>query len=176
MRDIAIERDASGAAVRLWIGSRAVPAPQGSPCSVRTLPVVCLACGSAVPRNPHHAKEHRYCSPRCRAAHYRAARQPALPGQSRVERAFASWIDTPAGRHVEGEVARLALEDLRAGDRRGEINLYLALVRRASRGLTKDAQGYVCNNNHRALLARRLMDSIDELRGFFRTRDLRGVR
>src|SRR5574341_1942259 len=85
-----------------------------------------------------------------------------------------AWIETPAGRYVEAEVTRLALEDLRAGDRRGEINLYLALVRRASRGLTPDAAGYVCNNSHRSLLARRLMERVPELAGYFRTRELRG--
>jgi hypothetical protein len=103
------------------------------------------------------------------------ARQPALPGASRVERRFAEWIETPAGRYVEAEVLKLAREDLADGYRRGEINLYLALVRRASRQLTKDRQGYACNQNHRAYLARRLMAGHGELRGFFLTRDLRGV-
>jgi len=102
------------------------------------------------------------------------ARQAALPGESRVERAFTAWIATPAGRYVEAAVARLALEDLAGGDRRGEINLYLALVRRASRGLTKDQEGYACNNSYRSLLARRLMATVPELEGFFKIRDLRG--
>lgn len=94
--------------------------------------------------------------------------------ESRVERAFADWISTPAGRYVEAEVERLALEDLEAGERRGEINLYLALVRRSSRGLTKDRAGYACNQNHRAYLSRRLMERVPELRGFFLTRALFG--
>ncbi len=95
--------------------------------------------------------------------------------ESRVEAAFREWIATPAGRYVEAEVTRLALEDRRAGDRRGEINLYLALVRRSSRGLTKDRDGYRCNQNHRAFLARRLMARVPELAGFFETRALRGA-
>ena len=126
-----------------------------------------------------------YCSRACSDKGYNAAhpvvrrapetvKQRALPGQSRVERAFAEWIDTAPGRYVEAEVARLAREDKAAGDRRGEINLYLALVRRSSRGLTLDAQGYRCNNSHRSLLARRLMDTRPELAGFFEVRPLRG--
>jgi hypothetical protein len=93
---------------------------------------------------------------------------------SRVEAEFDDWIVTPAGRHVEAEVLRLALEDVEAGERRGEINLYLALVRRSSRGLTADRSGYRCNNSHRSLLARRLMARHPELAGFFRTRPLYG--
>lgn len=93
---------------------------------------------------------------------------------ARVEAEFEDWIVTPAGRHVENEVLRLALEDVAAGERRGEINFYLALVRRTSRALTKDRAGYACNNNHRSLLARRLMERHPELRDFFKTRALRG--
>lgn len=33
----------------------------------------CLVCGSTFTLNPCHAKEHVYCSPRCRASHYRQA-------------------------------------------------------------------------------------------------------
>lgn len=95
---------------------------------------------------------------------------------SRVEARFSEWIATEAGRYVESQVRHLALEDKRAGDRRGEINLYLALVRRASRELTKDAEGFVCNNSYRSLLARRLMARTPELGGFFVTRRLRGRR
>jgi hypothetical protein len=101
-------------------------------------------------------------------------RQRALPGESKVERAFAAWIETPAGRYVEAEVARLAREDRAAGDRRGEINLYLALVRRSSRGLTKDRAGFRCNNSFRSLLARRVMSHFPDLAGMFETRELRG--
>ncbi len=135
-------------------------------------------CGKALT-----GKQERWCSETCRwkvwdAAHPRLpgrARQAALPGESRVERAFREWIETEAGRYVEAEVLRLALEDLADGYRRGEINLYLALVRRASRHLTKDRAGFACNNNFRSLLARRLMAGHGELAGFFETRDLRGM-
>jgi hypothetical protein len=106
----------------------------------------------------------------------RVVGQRALPGQSRVERAFAEWIRTPAGRYVEAEVLKLAREDLADGYRRGEINLYLALVRRSSRGLTKDRLGYACNNSFRSLLARRLMAGHGEFRSFFEVRGLHGIR
>ena len=117
-----------------------------------------------------------YCSDRCRLLAWakRQTRQRAIPGESRVERAFREWIASESGRYVEAEVARLALEDRAAGDRRGEINLYLALVRRASRGLTKDREGYRCNNSWRSLLARKLMSERPELAGWFETRTLRG--
>src|SRR5574341_1021542 len=154
--------------------TRAEDTPYVPPSSELKRTRACLVCGSTFAVNPCHAKEHRYCSARCRAQHYRAEKQRVFPGESKVERRFREWIETPAGRYVEAEVTRLALEDLRAGDRRGEINLYLALVRRASRGLTPDAAGYVCNNSHRSLLARRLMERVPELAGYFRTRELRG--
>jgi len=140
-------------------------------------------CGTSVaPQRLRRGEPRAYCSDTCRRKHWEALhprqalpapRQSALPGESRVERAFTAWIDTAPGRHVEAEVARLAREDKAAGDRRGEINLYLALVRRSSRHLTLDAQGYRCNNSHRAMLARRLMER-PELAGFFEIRDLRG--
>jgi hypothetical protein len=100
--------------------------------------------------------------------------QRALPGESRVERAFAAWIETPAGRYVETEVVRLAREDRAAGDRRGEMNWYLSSVRRQTRGLTKDRSGFACNNSYRSLLARRVMRRNPDLDGFFETRELRG--
>lgn len=103
-----------------------------------------------------------------------ACHQLTLPGESRVERLFGEWIQTSAGCYVEAEVTRLALEDRRAGDRRGEINLYLALVRRSSRGLTKDAAGFRCNNSFRSLLARRVAEHNSDLAGFFVLRALRG--
>ena len=154
--------------------------------SAAILPCLC-GCGRPRPASKRRDRFPRdYASDACRARARnrriaqllalgaKPARQAALPGESRVERAFASWIGTPAGQYVEAEVARLAIEDLQAGDCRGEINLYLALVRRASRGLTKDRAGYACNNNYRSLLARRLMAMLPGLRGFFRVRDLRG--
>jgi len=138
---------------------------------------LCLRC-----RRPLTGRQVRWCSETCRwqvwdEAHPRVAgraRQAALPGESRVERTFAEWIYSAPGRYVEGEIVRLALEDRAQGDRRGEMNLYLALVRRSSRGLTRDRAGFRCNNNFRSLLARRVMERVPELVGYFETRDLRG--
>lgn len=166
---ISVERDEDGAAVRLVFSD--------APSSVlKRTTRACLACGSDFEINPCHKKEHLYCCARCRAWHYRQEKQRTLPTLSRVERAFAEWIETPAGQYVEREVLRLAREDKAAGDRRGEINLYLALVRRSSRGLTPDAAGYRCNNSYRSLLARKVMREHADLDGFFETRDLRGRR
>jgi hypothetical protein len=132
-------------------------------------------------RKPLTGRQSKWCSDACYwrvwdKAHPRVgrARQAALPGESRVERAFAEWIASAAGRYVEREVIRLAREDKAAGDRRGEMNLYLALVRRSSRGLTKDRCGFRCNQNHRSFLARKLMAEQADLRDFFETRELRG--
>jgi hypothetical protein len=48
----------------------------------------CLACGQDFAVNPHHARAHRFCSPRCRASHHR---QLALV---RVERhADPAWLE-----------------------------------------------------------------------------------
>ncbi len=102
------------------------------------------------------------------------AAQPALPGESRVERAFTAWIGTAEGWYVEREVVRLAREDKAAGDGRGELNLYLALVRRSARGLRRDPAGFRCSNNHRSLLARKIMQDCADLRDFFELRVLRG--
>ncbi len=156
------------------------PAGQGKPLQRDPIGRRCSRAGCP---NRLSGRQERWCSEICRwkawdRAHPRLpgrARQPALLGESRVERRFAEWIETPAGRYVETEVLRLAREDLADGYRRGEINLYLALVRRGSRHLTKDRAGFACNQNHRAYLARRLMAGHLELTGFFQTRDLRGV-
>jgi len=143
---------------------------------------LCGICRKPVPPRAYPGgspKEH--CSPGCRRIAWERAHpgrrgwQAAIPGESRVERRFAEWIETPAGRYVEAEVLRLALERRRAGRRRGEINLLCALVRDQSYGLGKDEQGYAVNNSYRSLLARRLMAEHPELEGWFETRDLRGV-
>jgi hypothetical protein len=96
--------------------------------------------------------------------------QGHLFGSTALERAFRDWIASPSGRYVEQEVIKLAHEDLAAGFRRGEINLYLAMVRRSSRHLTKDSAGFACNNSYRAQLARKIMREHHELDGFFKTR------
>lgn len=111
---------------------------------------------------------------RSQCASEMAALSQGLPFGSQLERAFSTWIQGDAGRYVEAEVTRLALEDRRSGRQRGEINLYLALVRRSSRGITKDRDGYACNNSYRAQLARKLMRECQELRDYFEVRPLRG--
>lgn len=136
------------------------------------------ACGCGTLVSTEHRRKYVDGQHRLRAWALAQAKkltsQRALPGESRVEREFEDWIETPAGRYVEAEVRRLALEDVEVGERHGEINFYLAMVRRESRGLTKDRRGYACNNSHRAYLARRLMEGVPQLHGFFKTRALYG--
>ena len=155
-------------------------APREAHESVATL---CRGCHAPIPPGRKRGSERRHCSPECRRRAWDAAnrprvqpRQAVLPGESRVERRFREWIETPAGRYVEAEVTRLALERRRAGRRRGEINLLCAIVRDQSFGLAKDGEGYAVNNSFRSLLARRLMAAQPELAGWFETRELRGVR
>ena len=102
------------------------------------------------------------------------ARQAALPGESRPERLFARWIETPEGQAITRMVRQFALERVRAGRRRGEINYLCAKVRDETLGLGKDEQGYAVNNTIRAHLARYLMEREPELAGWFETRTLRG--
>lgn len=95
--------------------------------------------------------------------------------ESRVERVFSSWITTDAGRIVEAEVIRMARLDKAAGYRRGEVNYYFATIRRNTRGLGRDGEGYVVNNSMRSLLVRRVLARCPDLAGFFETRALRGA-
>lgn len=154
--------------------------PREAHVSVATL---CAACHGPIPEGRRRGSERKHCSPACRRRAWddanrprRGARQAVLPGESRVEREFAQWIETPAGRHVEAEVVRLAREDKADGERFGEVNYYFAKIRRESRHLTKDRRGFRCNHNHRKYLAERVMERNADLAGFFRTRELRGVR
>lgn len=94
--------------------------------------------------------------------------------ESRVEAAFREWIETPAGRYVEAEVVRMARQDKANGYRRGEINYYFATIRRNTRGLGRDGEGYAVNNSRRAQLVRKVMREQRDLDGYFETRDLRG--
>jgi hypothetical protein len=145
------------------------------PQSVRTLQRDCLACGSAFALNPRHAKEHRYCSARCRAAHYRADKQRAIPGESRVERAFREWIASEDGQIVEDEVIRRARKLQRMGRKSYGIAALVEAIRydNAIR-ILGTSDGFRINNSHRSLLARRVMERVPELREFFTCRDLRG--
>ena len=102
------------------------------------------------------------------------ARQAALPGESRVERAFAAWIATPAGRHVEREVIRLA-RDLRAvGITRYGIAGIWERLRWDRAVRVPGSAEWKLDNRYRSHLARKVMAEVPELAGLFETRDLRG--
>ena len=150
----------------------------------------CLCgCGRERPASKRRGRFQRYyatdaCRARMRnrriakvlAAGGAFASQPALPGQSRVRRLFDAWIGTEQGRRIEAEFVRLALEDKAAGERRGEAGYYFSTIRRLTRGLGRDAQGFKCNHIYRSHLARRVMERNADLAGFFETRRERGVR
>ena len=133
----------------------------------------CLVCGRAFTLNPCHAKEHRYCSPRCRAQHYRQDKQRVIPGQSRVERAFSAWIQSESGQAVEGHVVRYA-RMLRG---RGVKHYGIAGIWERIRWdftLTRGDEPFKLNNSFRSLMVRRVVERLPELAGFFETRPLRG--
>ena len=169
----------------LGLGPGTVPAPTSAtatPAAVNGTQVASWyepcrgGCGTLIRKQ--HGR--RYCSDRCRLLAWakrqveRDTGQRALPGESRVERAFAEWIETPAGRYVEAEVVRMARQDRADGYRRGEINYYFATIRRNTRGLGRDGDGYAVNNSRRAHLVRKVMREHADLGSFFETRDLRG--
>lgn len=146
--------------------------------SVRTLCRACVECGREYEVNPRHAPTHQFCSPRCRAAHHRRPRQAVLPGESRVERAFADWIGSEDGQTVEAEVVRHALLLRAAGEKRfgmaaiWEVIRYDRAVRLDRATVSPDA--WRLNNDFRSLMARRVMQRVPSLAGFFETRGLRG--
>ncbi len=95
--------------------------------------------------------------------------------ESRVEREFDRWIETTDGRRVEAEVVKRArLLQTRGWRHYGIAALIEAVRYDASVSLLGDADGYRVNNNHRSLLARRVMERYPDLSDFFETRDLRG--
>ena len=122
-----------------------------------------------------------YCTPRCGNAAYNAshkvvrAAQRALPGESRVERAFAAWISSEDGRVVEAEVIRRAmLLRSRGYQRWGIASLWEAIRYDHTLALKGEAGAWRLNNSYRSLLARKVMGDVPQLAGFFSTRDLRG--
>lgn len=97
-------------------------------------------------------------------------------GPSRVERAFAEWIETPDGRRVEGECLRRARALMARGVEHFGISALFESIRYDWKvGLLGDEE-YRLNNNHRSHMARRLMEFYPDLEGFFEVRELWGVR
>ena len=95
--------------------------------------------------------------------------------ESRVEREFARWIETPDGRRVEAEVVRRARLLMGRGWRHYGVAAIVETIRYdASVSLLGDPSGYRINNNHRSLLARHVMRHHPDLSTFFEVRDLRG--
>jgi hypothetical protein len=98
-----------------------------------------------------------------------------LPGESRVERAFAEWIGSEDGQIVLDEVIRRARKLQQMGRKSYGIAALVEAIRydNAIR-ILGTSDGFRINNSHRSLLARRVMERVPELRAFFTCRDLRG--
>lgn len=135
----------------------------------------CAACGT-----PLHGRQRSWCSDSCRfqawdKTHPRQFRQAALPGQSRVERAFAEWERSEDGQIVKAEVIRRARLLLAHGRRHyGIAGLWEAIRYDFTLALKGEVGAWRLNNNYRSLLARQVMDECADLKGFFETRELRG--
>jgi hypothetical protein len=91
-----------------------------------------------------------------------------------VRREFAAWIETEDGRRVEAEVTRRARELAARGKRRGIAALFESIRYDSEVGLIGGGE-YLLNNDHRAHLARRVMERNADLAGFFEVRAERGV-
>lgn len=105
------------------------------------------------------------------------ARQRALPGESRVERAYREWIASEDGQVVRDEVIRRARLALAQGILRWGIKGIWEAIRWDNRlALKAEAGAWKLNNSFPSLLARDVMAEVPELRTFFKTRGLRGVR
>jgi hypothetical protein len=101
------------------------------------------------------------------------ASQRALPGESKVERAFEAWVTSEDGRIVEAEVVRRARRLLANGKTRfGIAALWEAM--RYDAAVDVSCGEWKLDNSYRSLLARRVMTRYSDLEGFFETRELRG--
>jgi hypothetical protein len=102
--------------------------------------------------------------------------QRALPGQSRVERAFAGWIRTEDGQVVEAAVIGRARTLLASGTRHyGIAGIWEAIRYDFTLALKGEAGSWRLNNSFRSLLARKVMSENADLAGYFETRSLRGL-
>lgn len=101
-------------------------------------------------------------------------RQERLPFESRVEREFNAWIDTPDGLVVVAEAVRRARALKAKGFRRFSTAAIFDSIRYDwSVGLVGDGK-YRLNNHYTSFLARLLMRNYPDLAGFFEIRRLRG--
>ena len=134
---------------------------------------VCRICGT-----PLSGRQKLWCSDAHRFVAWDRANprppQRALPGESRVERAFRDWIASEDGQVVEAEVIRRAmLLRSRGYQRWGIASLWESI--RYDRTVTLRGESVAkLNNSYRAHLARKVMGDVPQLAGFFSTRDLRG--
>ena len=118
-RGIEIERDETGAAVRLWIG-RAIPeagqTSSGLSGSVATLgdATPCDFCGVEIPPARRHGSKRRFCSEKCRRDSWEAKHPRTLvPEQPRLDftPAASDLAHALRGRETRAQriVARLRL-------------------------------------------------------------------
>lgn len=155
----------------------AVNGSERAPCGPVRVRTCAGGCGTIIPDTLRRL----YCSDRCRLLAWakrqaESGKQRALPGESRVERAFREWVSSPDGQTVEREVIGRARLLLARGRRRYGIAALVEAIRYDwSVRLDGEPGGPRLNNSHRSLLARKVMSEQSDLDGFFETRELRGV-
>jgi len=75
--------------------------------------------------------------------------------------------------HVYAELFHLAMELKELGHKHYGISGLFEVLRWKSALKTIDPEGYKLNNNHRAYYARMIMENHPQLKGFFRTRQVK---
>ncbi len=98
---------------------------------------------------------------------------PNIALETKLDREFNEWLETPYGRSIASEAEKRALALYRRGSRHFGIGAIWESIRFdwTVRG-DPDAE-FKVNNNYRSRLARKIMDDNPNLDGFFELRSLR---
>jgi hypothetical protein len=142
-RDIAIERDESGRAVRLWLGRESTEGASVASGSVATLRtgIPCDFCGGEIPLSRRRGSERRFCSEKCRRDSWEKAhpRLDFTPAASELAHAL---------RGRETKAARI-LARLREGPANSLELMRVGGLRYSARVCELRQQGYrIVTENH----------------------------
>jgi hypothetical protein len=96
--------------------------------------------------------------------------------ESRLRRQYHAWRQTPAGQTVYALCRKYALEKLSRRQSFGIAQLVERVRWDTPVAIEKDEAGFRVNNNHRAHLARELLDEIPALADLIETRATSDVR
>jgi hypothetical protein len=96
---------------------------------------------------------------------------PFEPLPARIVRGYNDWRATAAGGHVFVEVLRRARAVRAAGFKTFGIACIWEAIRYDSAVTLGESASFKLNNDHRAFMAREVMDFDPELEGFFQLRE-----